>query len=179
MADLLSHALLAHALGRSRLSPASLGWLVTGSLMPDVVNRAPLFAMQRFIEPSAAYLAGPIRDLHTGLLVLHTPALGLVLAAIVALALPRRLLPPPGRLGVFGLLGGGALLHVLTDLVQRHPLPTYRLLYPWSAETFELGLVSSTASIKALPLLIALCVAVELRARRREAARGGGPSGSP
>jgi hypothetical protein len=172
VADLITHALVAHVLGRPRLATHSLAWLVTGSLVPDLASRAPrqlLGLVGNALHWSMASTS-PIGELYAGLLFLHTPAALLAMSAIAALTLPRRLVAVPGRPAVFALLVVGAALHVAIDVLQYHPRPSYRLLYPLSDQAWELGWVSPTASLWALPGLLLLSGWVERRVRTANAA---------
>lgn|GEM_PF-2117626 len=180
MADLLSHALLAHIVGRGRTAESVLPWLLTGSLLPDLVSPAPRHLL-RLVAPRVGWSItdqGPLDVVFEGLLALHSPFPLLALTAALALALPARLVRPPGRWAVFGWTSLGCALHLLVDVTQRHPRPGYRLLYPFDDTAWELGWVTRDASLWALPVLFALSLLVERRFRKRRAApdAGDGPA---
>jgi hypothetical protein len=164
VADLLSHLLVNHLVGSPRLRDRALTWFVSGAVVPDLAARVPRmglhFAMNRgWVEPKAW-----TRVLGFGVEVAHVPVgVGLICLAVVALV-PAGWLPVGGRRGAFGWLCGGALLHLAVDLLQAHITPAYALLWPFSERRWEVGCMSTEASLFAIPALVGL---VWLRSSRR------------
>ncbi len=172
MADLVSHGLTGWILGVRRLDRPSLGWLVAGTLLPDLASRLPRLALHFGVEGGLVASSGTTLRLIEGLEFPHTPA-GLVLVVgLVAVALPELLVLPLSRRRVAAMLGAGGALHLALDLLQLHLAPAYPLAYPFTIDRWELGWVSTEASLIALPLLVAAAWAVTPRTQR-----GGRPEG--
>ena len=171
MADLASHFLVNYIAGVRLTNRTSLGFLVTGALLPDLASRVPRVllngAVERaWIEPTTTTYRAIL-----GLDFPHTPVGVLLCAALIALVLPARLANPPGRGAVAKMLCFGGWLHLAVDSTQLHLMPGYRYLYPLSIEAFELGWISTEHSLLAIPLLAVTAWLVGRRSTTR-----GGPS---
>lgn len=160
MADLLSHALVGWIAGARVVDRAALGWVVSGALLPDIASRMPPVVINGAVEAGVLRSTPELIRLVLGLDFPHTPIGTLVVALLCAVALPERLVVPWGRWRVASLLSAGAITHLLVDAVQVHIVPGYAWLYPFSAAHWELGWLSTEASLVALPLLALVAWAI-------------------
>jgi len=148
VADLITHACVA-ALFKAATGRRRVRTFIAGTLLPDLMARAPAMALSRVnralpaLPDELVYLFAP----------LHLPA-GMLPAAF-AISL---LFPAGQRRETFGNLLGGMLLHLAVDLLQTHYTPGYRLLFPLSDAAFELGLIGSEDSVRAAPVLVLLVI---------------------
>lgn len=175
MADLVSHLLLNQLLGQGRLEGATLTWFVSGAVAPDLAGRVPRAAIQVALEQGWMAPTEAVRSALYGLDVPHTPV-GLALLCVLAAALaPARWLPKEGRLsaGAWLLAGGG--IHLAADLLQRHIVPGYAYLWPLHSGRWELGWVSTEASLVAIPLLAAAVWITHPKGWRASSLRGDRP----
>ena len=168
MADLLTHALTTALAGRgARLDSVSMGWLMSGAFLPDFVSRAPTILLGKLVGPVLA--PGDYGRTAFAFSSLHTPfGFGLV-AAVIVLAVPSRLVAPlaPGR--AWRLLMLGALLHIALDTLQiQHSIPPV-LFFPLTLWGPDIGFLGTEDSMLAWPFLIPWVAWVE--ARRRERSR--------
>jgi hypothetical protein len=134
MPDLLTHLIVAQACRRGPRIEALTFWFLVGTVLPDILTR-PF----NILFPSFFWLFMP----------LHTPV-GLL---FVCLSMSQ-LSPAASRRSVFYNLAGGAALHLLLDLFQRHIAGSYYLLFPFSWRSFEIGLVWPETSLYLLPIWI-------------------------
>ena len=157
MADLISHALSAVLVRGRRTADPVLLWFVTGTILPDLLSRAPFVAL-RLVQSLGFIPEYSLQEnwIPLGFNFPHTPAgIGLV-ALLCAVLVPRWLITPLPRLGFALWLSLGGLLHLAIDLLQEHLQAGYFLFYPFSVRAFELGLVRSDGSVLFLPVLIGL-----------------------
>jgi hypothetical protein len=155
VADLISHLLVNRLLGQRALEATTLSWFVSGAVAPDLASRVPrvglnLLLSQGMLEPSPG-----LRALSFGLDLPHLPAGLLLLCVAVAAIVPRRWLPRSGRARAGFWLFAGGMSHLAVDLMQEHIVPAYAYLWPLVATRFELGWVSTEASLAAIPFLAA------------------------
>lgn len=142
MADLVTHigaALLFKGATRGRHAPI----FVLGTVMPDVCGRVFGMGMSKIpgVPDLLIYAPG----------VVHMPLGMLAFSLLVALAFRA-----DQRLAVWANLLAGALLHLCVDLLQHHVGTGYPLLFPFSDWHWELGLISSEATIPwSIPVLLA------------------------
>lgn len=159
MADLITHACTA-VLWKAGTGNRRTRTFVAGTLLPDLLARAPAMALSRLnavFEPlpdALVYMWAP----------LHLPV-GMLPAA-VGLSL---LSPPDQRRETVANLLGGMVLHLAVDLLQAHYTPGYRIFFPLSDVGVELGLIGSEDTVRFAPILVAVTVAVVLLQRRRAA----------
>lgn len=154
MADLAAHVLVNHIAGVRLVDRCRLGFLVSGAILPDLASRVPRIVLNGAVEIGWVESSTTTFRAMLGLDFPHTP-LGVVLVALlVALLLPGRLVEPPGRRAAASMLGLGGLVHLLVDLLQHHLMPGYRYLYPFSIEAFEIGWVSTELSLASIPILL-------------------------
>jgi len=138
---------------------------VAGAVLPDLLSRAPaeLFGLvHSHIAPMPPLLL-------YGWNPLHLPSGILLYSLIIAL-----LFPQGERRAALAALLGGAVLHVLIDLTQRHVGLGYPLLVPFSSADFELGLIGSEATVGWAPWIAGATAAAWLLRRWWD---GRGPSG--
>ncbi len=168
MADLASHALINWILGARALDRTSLGWLVTGALVPDLASRVPRVILNAVVDTGLVTSSTSSVRLVFGLDFPHTPVGVILVAAALALALPFPIVDRPGRAAVGKLLAVGGLIHLAVDLLQRHLVPGYRVLYPFSAEPWELGWIGTETSLAMIPVLLVLALVVTKKDGRPE-----------
>ncbi len=140
MPDLLTHVAtgyLARGAAPKRLHP---GVLILGVILPDIVTR-PIY----IVWPDAYWFVKP----------LHTP-LGLVL---LSLAVSGLFVPRDRQRALINLLAGSGL-HLALDLLQKHLVGGYALLFPWTWKSWEIGLIWPEQTLWLLPVWLALCCLV-------------------
>jgi len=118
--------------------------LVLGTVLPDLLARAPGLGLARLREagapiPEALVHAPQIAHMPLGML-----ALGTVLAL---------LFHEPDRLEAWKNLLAGLFLHLALDLCQDHMGVGYMLAYPFTTWDFELRWLSSEATVLWAPWL--------------------------
>lgn len=161
MADLLSHVLIAHVV--KRLSPWPRGVLAfaIGTTLPDVAGRVPrvvLNILDRTGEASLPPLLGAVWG------VLHVPVPFVVLCTFLALLFPIQ----EQRVSLFRNLCLGGLLHLAVDFLQVHiDGGSYPIFFPVSIKGYELGWVSTEASLDWIPWLVPAALMAEGWYRRR------------
>ena len=84
-----------------------MGWLLTGAVLPDFVSRAPTILLGRLVGPVLP--PGDYGWAAFAFSSLHTPFGFALVAAAVALAMPRVLLTPLSRPRAWALLTGGGV----------------------------------------------------------------------
>jgi hypothetical protein len=164
MADLITHtcaALLCKAVTCGAVSretdpkawplPPTVATFVLGTCLPDLFGRVPSMALTtlRWSLPSipewTIYVWGP----------LHMPFGILVMSVLVA-----QLFGEGARRTAAVQLAAGGLLHMAVDLLQSHLGAGYLLLFPFSMWDFELGVIGSEDTVRIVPLLLPLTIAV-------------------
>lgn len=162
MADLITHmasALLVKAITGKQHTPA----LVAGVVLPDLAGRVPVIVLGALINHGV-----PLPELLPFAFgVLHMP-LGMVpLTLLLALLFKDR-----ERVVVWANLTAGCFLHLGVDVLQRHVGTGYPLLFPFTQWHWELGWISSEATVPVAPVLAVASVVLWLwRFRWRPAAR--------
>lgn len=155
MADLVTHTCVAY------LVKPGAPWRATfilGTCVPDLLGRVPSMGLTtlRWSLPAIPewliYVWSPF----------HMPA-GVVLSSFLL----AFLFPESGRRAAFGWLVGGGLLHIGVDLLQRHFGVGYLLLFPFSWMDFEIGWIGSEDTVRIVPLLVPLTLAVAWWRRRK------------
>lgn len=156
MPDLMTHALVSYLPARLALDRADdRGMFVLGAILPDLVARAPKVLWP---QSSLVDLLAPVG---------HTP-FG---AGLICLALTF-FFPEAHRPRYLGRLLAGAGVHLLLDLLQKSVTNgSYFWFFPFSWESFQLGLFWPDQTVWAIPPLIMAAATVELWALRQE--RGG------
>lgn len=161
MADLVTHSCVAYLVKAVPDRP-HVATFVLGTCLPDLLARVPSMGLTwlRWSLPAIpewlVYVWVPF----------HMPA-GVLLASFLL----AFLFPETGRRVVFlNLLGGGAL-HIAVDLLQRHFGVGYLLLFPFSWWDFELGWIGSEDTVRIVPFLVPITLAVAWWRRKRARAR--------
>lgn len=147
MPDLLTHIAVAYGCQRCAMKSPLTSWFLVGTVLPDVLTRP--FSI---LFPSLAWFVMP----------LHTPV-GLLLVC----ALVSHLIPQKNRRSVFYNLLGGAALHLLLDLFQKHIGGGYYMFFPFSWWSFEFGFIWPETSLYLLPLWIGAAFLLGFRAAFR------------
>ena len=154
MPDLLTHLVVAAGLRKGLRSEALTAWFLIGAVLPDVLTR-PFYI--------------PFPNLVGFVMPLHTP-LGLLLVCVCI----SRFFSPPHRRRIFNNLVGGATLHLLLDICQKHIGGSYPLLFPFSWSSFEFGLVWPETSLYLMPLWFVLGAFLIVRWLLRHKGKGYG-----
>jgi hypothetical protein len=124
--------------------------LYLGTILPDLISKPPTIV---FSASWVYWLTMPT----------HTPLGTLLLCYLIALCLEEKERP----LGL-ALLGAGAGLHYLLDLLQKHiSSGSYFYFFPFSWKTFHIPLFWPSDSILAVPWLILAILLVEWVGRGR------------
>ena len=147
MPDLLTHLIVAEGCRKATLSDALTYWFLVGTILPDMLTR-PF----NILFPSLYWFFVP----------LHTPV-GLF---FVCMAISQ-FFSTAERRSVFCNLLGGAALHLVLDLFQKHIGEGYYLLFPFSWRSFEIGLLWPEESLYLLPLWVGVGLFLGVRALLR------------
>lgn len=150
MADLVTH-LASALLPGVALRPDRAVLLSIGACLPDIVGRSPGLLAEALARVGLV----PPLWLPTPFGIAHQPLGGMVLAALLAWALPER-----DRAAGVLLLAGGVLLHLALDVLQDHHGYGYYLLAPVDFGRYELGCMGSEATVPWAPWLAALTAVV-------------------
>jgi hypothetical protein len=156
VADLVTHTCVAY-LAKAIPNRPHIATFVLGTCLPDLLGRVPSMGLTvlRWALPAipewTIYVWVPF----------HMP-IGVALSSfLLAFAFPA----PVRRVASLNLLGGG-LLHLAVDLLQHHFGVGYLLLFPFSWWDFELGWIGSEDTVKLVPVLVPLTLAVWAWRRR-------------
>ncbi len=150
MADLVTH-MATGFLVKAVTRKGHTATLVLGTVLPDLVARAPGLVFARLREGGAPI---PETFVH-GPQVAHMPLGMLALGTLLALLFREK-----DRLEAWKNLVGGLFLHLALDLCQDHMGVGYMLFYPFSTHDFELGWFGSEATVLWAPWLAPLSVAL-------------------
>lgn len=146
MADLITHTCAAVLFKCATKGPYP-ATFIAGTCLPDLLGRVPAMGLSvvrwklTWIPEPLIYLWNP----------LHMPV-GIALGS----ALVSLLFPAKDRKNSFYALLGGGMLHLAVDLLQRHFGVGYLLFFPFSLWDFELGWISSEATVLLVPVLLPL-----------------------
>jgi hypothetical protein len=151
MPDLITHAAVAYFIARPKRFVRFRIAFYLGAILPDLLARPfPI------IKPEVTlYLVG-----------VHTPAFVFLFCLLFA-----ELFDKDVRKSVRNCLIVGSSLHFLLDVLQKHLIKGYLWLFPFSWESFELGLLWPEDSLILIPiwiLLISVSEIVIIRQRRTE-----------
>ncbi|MCP4808521.1 MAG: hypothetical protein GY913_18885 [Proteobacteria bacterium] len=166
MADLVTHiatGLLFKGATRGRHAPL----FVLGTVLPDVCGRVVGMGLSK-LDPLFS-----VPDLLVyGPGVVHMPLGMLAFTLLVA-----QLFRADQRAAVWANLLGGAVLHLVVDVLQHHTGTGYPLLFPLSQWHWEAGLIGSEATVPfALPALVLGGLLYAWRRPRTAAAPRPGPA---
>ncbi len=152
MPDLLTHVTSGYLVRQITAGRLHLGVLTLGVILPDVVTR-PVY----IIWPEAYWFVKP----------LHTP-LGLVLLSV---AVSGFFAARDRRQALINLLAGNAL-HLALDLLQKHLVGGYALLFPFTWRSWEIGLVWPEQTLIGLPVWLGVALIVYFYGRKKTARAG-------
>jgi len=155
MADLVTHVSSALLVKAGTRRPHAV-LLATGVLLPDIAARAPGIMVDILLPAGEP----PLLAVLLGAGLFHTPVGVALTAALLSLLFVER-----QRLLVFWNLLAGGLLHIAVDLLQRHEVAGYALAAPFSYTGFELGWISTEATLWVAPVLAPLSIWSWLRRR--------------
>ncbi len=131
--------------------PPTVATFVLGTCLPDLFGRVPSMALTTLrwtvplIPEWTIYVWGP----------LHMPFGILVMSVLVS-----QLFGDGTRRTAAMQLTAGGMLHMAVDLLQSHLGAGYLLLFPFSMWDFELGLIGSEDTVRIVPVLLPLTIAV-------------------
>ena len=161
MPDLLSHALLGHAIhrirGDGRAEPGAYTLVMAGSLLPDLVSWLPMNVYLK-LEALLDLPSEPERYFPP----MHAPLLTLLWCLLLAL-----LFVPALRRRALGALLCGAAGHVGLDLLQHKYDGGYLVLYPFDLDRYQVGLVSQDDWPLWIALTGLLCTLISYHGRHR------------
>jgi hypothetical protein len=143
MPDLLTHVIVAEGCRRIGWKDYLTLWFLVGTVLPDLLTR-----------PFTILLPG----LYWWVMPLHTP-LGLIFVC----ALLSRFFPHQQQSQIFYNLIGGAAVHLLLDVGQKHIGSGYQLLFPLSWSSYEIGLFWPETSLYLLPLWLVFGIFMSIR----------------
>ncbi|MDZ7723132.1 MAG: hypothetical protein U5R06_10090 [candidate division KSB1 bacterium] len=141
MPDLITHTAAAYLAGRYFLTAHNRVLLYMGVILPDILVR-PFYIIFPAVYP---YTVG-----------IHTPFF-----MIIAVALATELFAPGIRKAAFTYLSLGVFFHFILDLLQKHISSGYYWLFPFSWQSFEIGLFWPHQTLPLIPLWIMLVIALE------------------
>ena len=142
MPDLITHTTAAYFVVRPKYLARHRAVFYLGTILPDVLSR-PIYI---FFPKAFEYT-----------LAIHTPIFTGLFCVLIAQFFEDRIRKPV----LFNLLGGVAL-HFLLDLFQRHLVPGYNLLFPFSWWSFEIGWFWPEQPLRLIPLWILAVVFTEI-----------------
>ncbi|MFC2171615.1 metal-dependent hydrolase [Acidobacteriota bacterium] len=161
MPDLLSHSMAAWAASRVRSSRSTAWLVVTGTLLPDLLTRAPGTVMSALKD-----LLHLPREVFFLLSPFHSPLFLLPVCALIAFMFEESL-----RRHLFLCLTGGMLFHIFMDLFQRQVGGGYLLFFPLSAHKVQFGVAWGDYWAYWLVPLMVIALIVELARLRAERRR--------
>ena len=154
MPDLLTHAAAGFFVGRKLFFDYRLGFILIGSILPDLVSRIPQILLQRFLELPVAHFFSAF----------HTPA-----AFVVFCYLTSFLFSSSIRKHGFWLMLSGSMLHFALDLLQKQfHKPIYMPWFPFSLEPVQIAWFHIHASLLAAPVLFLVMLYVWFKEQKRK-----------
>lgn len=147
MPDLVTHVASAYFVVRSPRFRRYRIFFYLGTILPDLLSRPIHIMRPQWYAFSIA---------------VHTPLFMLVSCLLLA-----ELFPSFRRRTVFGYTFSGTLLHFLLDMLQRHLGDGYYWLFPFSWQSFELGLFWPESSSALIPIWMAAISMIEWGLYRR------------
>jgi len=146
--DLITHTAVAYLASRPRSFARYRAVFYLGTILPDLISR-PLY----IIKPELFVYAAAI----------HTPVFLIVSCLLLAELFAEKL-----RSGVRLFLLAGVGLHLCLDLLQRHVASGYFWLFPFSWQSFEVGLFWPETPLSLAPLWIGSVLLTEVIIRLRK-----------
>lgn len=153
MPELVTHGIVAYAVGRLAKFQSLTLIVIGGTLLPDVIVRsASIFFKGKFV-----WLFLP----------LHTPFVLVILCYVVSL-----LYRVGERKRIFLASTLGVIIHLVLDSLQKHYGLGYLWLFPFSWQKFEFGVFWPEESMFVIPIMIAIGGLMYLREKRSQCKRG-------
>jgi hypothetical protein len=150
VADLVTHTCVAYLVKKVPDRPF-VATFVLGTCLPDLLGRVPNMGLTLlrwhlpWIPEWLLYVWVPF----------HMPVGVLLFSFLGAFLFPESV-----RRWAFWNLVGGGMLHLAVDLLQSHIGVGYLLLFPFSLWDFELGWIGSEDTVRIVPFLVPLTLAV-------------------
>ena len=148
MPDLITHTAFSYAISRSPRFDRFRIIFYLGTILPDVLTR-PLYILNPFLYPYTVAI--------------HTPLFMLLFCFFAAEFIATSI-----RKSVRRYLLAGVLVHFILDFFQRHIETGYLWLFPFSWQSFEIGLFWPETPLMLTPLWLALIAIVEIIRWRRK-----------
>ena len=140
MPDLFAHVASGFIVGRRFFFDHRLGFILLGSVLPDLMSRVPQIILQRFLDLPVAHFFSAF----------HTPV-----ALIVSSYLISFVFAPNVRKIGFWLMLSGSLFHFGLDLLQRQFYkPIYMPWFPFSFEAVQFPWFHIHASLLVAPIFL-------------------------
>ena len=157
MADLVTH-LCSGIIAKAATGRPHVAVFLVGTVAPDLFSRVPSMLL---IQAKLRGFSIPDAMIHS-FEPLHLPA-GMVLLSLCLSMFFRS----SERLAVWLNLMGGMLLHLVVDMLQDHHGIGYVIGFPFFEGSLEVGVVSSEASVRWVPVLLLVSFGVTLWRRKK------------
>jgi hypothetical protein len=141
MPDLITHTAVAYFVARPRSMARHRVALYVGAILPDLLSRPWYILFPKMSEYTIA---------------MHTPIFSVLACLLIAQFFDNGI-----RKSVLWNLLAGVALHFFLDLLQRHLVPGYLLIFPFSWWGFEIGLFGPEQSIRFTPFWIVAIMLTE------------------
>ena len=141
MPDLITHVCVAYCITKIGGFTRFRVLFYLGTILPDIISR-PFY----IIFPSSIYFVYS----------LHSPVMMILISLLIAQFFDRQI-----RKQVVSYLLFGVGIHFLLDILQKHILDAYYWLFPFSWNTFDLGLIWPEDSLRLIPIWIVLVLIIE------------------
>ena len=138
MPDLFTHVASGFLVGRRFFVDHRLGFILLGSMLPDLMSRVPQILLQRLLDLPVAHFFSAF----------HTPAALIVSSYLISFVFASSV----RKLG-FWLMLSGSLFHFALDLMQRlFYKPKYMPWFPFSFEAVQVPWFHIHASLLVAPI---------------------------
>jgi len=148
MPDLLTHTSLAYLVGRGVNIKRYLIIFLVGNVLPDVFTRIPWRVVPNCLQSKTFWFCQP----------LHTPV-GITLGCLLITYFFKE----AERKAIFYFLWLGAFFHLFLDLLQRNVVGSYYWFFPFSWNSFQIGLFWAEESLLSIPFLLLAILVIEIR----------------
>ena len=167
MPGLATHILFNTITGKVCRAGKYLPFFILGSLLPDVLTRVPSNCLRIVNKLCWKFYHVDIPPYSSNIswfmAPFHTPFILLLLCYLISLGFPL-----PIRKPIFGWLGGGILVHLILDAMQRHNVFDYYWLFPFSWQSYRQGLFWPETPLFSLPLLFVIWLIMIVTDRKLE-----------
>jgi len=139
MPDLFAHFASGYLISRVSRLRKHTALLVLGVVLPDILTRIPEIILDRLLGIPVFHFV----------IIFHSPFSLLIVSFIISLTFELRI-----RFTAFLLIFLGSFLHVVLDLMQKQfGEGVYMPYFPFSFETFQLGLFHFNSSVTLFPIV--------------------------